>query len=175
MSTSTLYLFCREFPGVPRGDFLLAKGARCSRAEAYDFRRGDCSPSSVEWSSPGITFEPEVQGVPGDYLRATGARCSRGYLRATALGFQGGRLQIPKSNAARRSFFEATPLKKMHLFCKGSQKKSRSLSGLCVFGTGGEMGIRTPEPIRVSTVSRPPRSTDPAYPFISGAGFVVWI
>ena len=117
MSTSyPLYICCREFPGVPRGDYLLATGARCSPKPRRMTFAGGCSPMLSRMELPSgdylratgarcspkprrMTFAGECSPMlsrmelPGDYLRATGARCS-----------PGGRLQIQKRKAARRSF-----------------------------------------------------------------------
>ncbi len=102
-----------------------------------------CSPVAAdEWLSP------------GDYLRAGGARCS-----------PGGRLQIQKRKAARRSFFMAV-LQKKKLACFSvilPQKKDTDFVRVFAFLDLAERGgFEPPEPIRVQRFSRPPRSTAPA-------------
>ena len=91
---------------------------------------------------------------PGDYLRAGGARCS-----------PGGRLQIQKRKAARRSFFMAV-LQKKKLACFSvilPQKKDTDVVRVFAFLDLAERGgFEPPEPIRVQRFSRPPRSTAPA-------------
>ena len=90
----------------------------------------------------------------GDYLRARGARCS-----------PGGRLQIQKRKAARRSFFMAV-LQKKKLACFSvilPQKKDTDVVRVFAFLDLAERGgFEPPEPIRVQRFSRPPRSTAPA-------------
>ena len=165
MSTSyPLYICCREFPGVPRGDYLLATGARCSPKPRRMTFAGGCSPMLSRME------------LPGDYLRATGARCSPvaadewlspgDYLRARgARCSPGGRLQIQKRKAARRSFFMAV-LQKKKLACFSvilPQKKDTDVVRVFAFLELAERGgFEPPEPIRVQRFSRPPRSTAPA-------------
>ena len=155
MSTSyPLYICCREFPGVPRGDYLLATGARCSPKPRRMTFAGECSPMLSRME------------LPGDYLRATGARCSPGITFAPqALGVpRGGGFSSKNAKQQGATFYGGGPGKTSSLvFTASCHKKDTDFVRVFAFLELAERGgFEPPEPIRVQRFSRPPRSTAPA-------------
>ena len=158
MSTSyPLYICCREFPGVPRGDYLLATGARCSPKPRRMTFAGGCSPMLSRMELP-------AGGLPSRRRRSV---------------FPGGEASDPKTQSSKAQLFygSITEKKAGLFFCNTATKKRHGRCPcLCVFGSGGERGIRTPGTHKGSTVfETAPFDRSGISPFISGAGFVVWI